>query len=230
MATMAKWGKKKWNVSSKQIKALENLAFSYAQVEDNNSTTTQTSTEKKSSKKTSKSQTKTVTKKVKAGSNRKIELFSLTFDMALHAGVGIDVRKEVTSWKSLVTKVNYFYINGKKLFPKKLQLRQVAVSNVKLNDLGQMLFATLSFTFKEYDSKTTSVKVKSSVKKSKTNNIKNGSYVKIIGKKYTNGKAIPAAVKKKNHKVSRISGSKVLLGSPKGINAWVYLKDISLVK
>ena len=34
MPTMAQWGSKKWAVSSKQVVALEGLAFSYEQVAD----------------------------------------------------------------------------------------------------------------------------------------------------------------------------------------------------
>ena len=76
----------------------------------------------------------------------------------LHSGAGVDVRAEIESWKELVTKVNYFYLGGKKLGPK-LQLRKVSVSNVEIDDLGRMRLATLSFEFKEYDPDTTSVPV-----------------------------------------------------------------------
>ena len=39
MPTMAQWGSKKWAVSSKQVVALEGLAFSYEQVADENTST-----------------------------------------------------------------------------------------------------------------------------------------------------------------------------------------------
>ena len=39
MPTMAQWGSKKWAVSSKQVVALEGLAFSYEQVADENAST-----------------------------------------------------------------------------------------------------------------------------------------------------------------------------------------------
>ena len=138
MATMAKWGSKTWAVSSKKVVALEGLSFSYSQVADNN-----TSTEEK-----------------KTTNERGTELFPLSFTTTLHSGAGVDVRAEIESWKALVTKVNYFYLNGKKLGPK-LQLRKVAVSNTKLDDLGRIRLATLSFEFKEYDPDTTSVKATS---------------------------------------------------------------------
>lgn len=225
MATMAKWGSKSWAVSSQKVVALEGLSFSYAQVADNND-----STEEK----------KTTNKRGK-------ELFPLSFTTVLHSGAGVDVRTEIADWEKLVTKVNYFYLNGKKLYSKKLQLRKVAVSDVKLDDLGRMRLATLSFEFKEYDAATTSVKVSSktskpasddkkqkkssntNAKKSTTKTIKVGDYVKPTGKKYATGQTIPAWVKQRKHKVSQIKGNKLLLGHPSGINSWVYKNEVTLV-
>lgn len=223
---MAQWGPKKWAVSSKKVVALEGLSFSYSQVADEN-----TSTEEK-----------------KTTNERGTELFPLSFTTTLHSGAGVDVRAEIESWKKLVTKVNYFYLGGKKLGPK-LQLRKVAVGDVKLDDLGRMRLATLSFEFKEYDPDTTSVKVStsalnvkastSSKSQKKTTNtaaktatkktVKVGSYVKPTGKKYATGQTIPTWVKQRSHKVSQIKGNRVLLGHPSGINSWVYLNEVTLV-
>ena len=226
MATIAKWGQKEWTVSSKKVLALEGLNFSYTQVADNN-----TSTEEK-----------------KTTNERGTELFPLSFTTTLHSGAGVDVRAEIESWKALVTKVDYFYLGGKKLGPK-LQLRKVAVSDVKLDDLGRMRLATLSFEFKEYDAASTSVKVSTSalkvgtnastrwqkkttntaVKNATTATIKVGDFVKPTGKKYTTGQTIPAWVKQRSHKVSQIKGDRVLLGYPSGICSWVYLNEVTLV-
>lgn len=225
MATMAKWGPKKWAVSAKKVVALQGLSFSYAQVADNN-----TSTEDK-----------------KPTNERGTELFPLSFTTTLHSGAGVDVRKEIESWEKLVTQVDYFYLGGKKLGPK-LQLRKVDVSDVKLDDLGRMRLATLSFEFKEYDADTTSVKVSTSalnvkastsskskkkttntaVKKAAKKTIKVGDYVKPTGKKYATGQTIPSWVKQRKHKVSKIKGDRVLLGNPSGINSWVYLSEVTL--
>ena len=226
MATMAKWGSKTWAVSQKKVVALEGLSFSYSQVADEN-----TSTEEK-----------------KTTNERGTELFPLSFTTTLHSGAGVDVRAEIESWEKLVTKVNYFYLGGKRLGPK-LQLRKVAVDNVKLDDLGRIRLATLSFEFKEYDADTTSVKVDTSaldvkpstseknqkstkntgVNKSPKKTIKVGDYVKPTGKKYATGQTIPAWVKQRSHKVSQIKGDRVLLGHPSGINSWVYLSEVTLV-
>ncbi len=226
MATMAKWGSKTWAVSAKKVLALEGLSFSYTQVADEN-----TSTEEK-----------------KTTNERGTELFPLTFSTTLHSGAGVDVRAEIESWKALVTKVDYFYLNGKKLGPK-LQLRKVSVDVQKLDDFGRMRLAVLSFEFKEYDADTTSVKVSTSalnvkastssksqkkttntaVKKAAKKTVKVGSYVKPTGKKYATGQTIPAWVKQRSHKVSQIKGNRVLLGHPNGINSWVYLNEVTLV-
>ena len=213
MATMAKWGSKTWAVSQKKVVALEGLAFSYSQVADNN-----TSTEEK-----------------KTTNERGTDLFPLSFTTVLHSAAGVDVRAEIESWKELVTKVNYFYLGGKKLGPK-LQLRKVSVSNVE---------------FKEYDPDTTSVPVsttamnvkastasKSQSKPANTQvqaapkkTITVGCYVKPTGSRYATGQKIPNWVKERSHKVSQIkeSQNKVLLGHPDGINSWVYLSEVTLV-
>lgn len=225
MATMATWGSKTWAVSAKKVVALQGLSFSFSQVADNN-----TSTEEK-----------------KTTNERGTDLFPLSFTTTLHSGAGVDVRAEIESWEKLVTKVNYFYLGGKKLGPK-LQLRKVSVSNVQLDDLGRMRLATLSFEFKEYDPDTTSVPVSTSAlnvkastssksqkkkentaaKKAPKKTIKVGDYVKPTGKKYATGQTIPGWVKDRKHEVSQIKGDRVLLGHPSGINSWVYLSEVTL--
>lgn len=228
MVTMAKWGPKSWVVSSQKVIAIQDLSFSYSQVADNN-----TSTEEK-----------------KTTNERGVELFPLSFTTILHAGTGVDVWEEIESWKSLVTKVNYFYLGGKQLGPK-LQLRKVSVGNVKTDDIGRIHLATLSLEFKEYDADTTSVKVNTSalkieaskdtkeqkrnentaIERAEQKTVKVGDYVKPTGTKYVTGKNIPTWVKQRSHKVSQIreSQNKVLLGHPDGINSWVYLSEITLV-
>lgn len=224
-ANMAQWGSKTWVVSSKKVLALQDLSFSYEQVADNNG-----STEEK-----------------KTTNERGTELFPLSFSTLLHSGVGVDVRAEIESWEKLVTKVNYFYLGGKQLGPM-LQLRKVSVSDIKTDNVGNILLATLSFEFKEYDEKTTSVKVDTSalkvtaspsdkeekkttntaVEKADTKSIKVGDYVKPTGKKYATGQNIPDWVKKSKHKVSQIKGDRILLGYPSGICSWVYKNEVSL--
>ena len=217
MAVMAKWGNKTWEVSASKANALESLAFSWTQLADNQSGTEDNSISK----------------------HRGTELFPLTFKTTLVSGLGYDVWEEIQDWKKHVTAIEYFYLNGRKLGPK-LQLRQVAVSDVLTDDQGRIRKAVLSFEFKEYNKKSTSyigisaldvgpdeawLSGQRNIKETKK--IKKGSWVKIKGKKYTNGKKIPSKVKKKKWKVKKISGNKVTL---KGLKYKVRKKDLSLVK
>ena len=48
MAAMAKWGNKKWKINSQQVVGIQNISFSYTQVDS-----TENSTDKKNKKKTS---------------------------------------------------------------------------------------------------------------------------------------------------------------------------------
>lgn len=134
MATLAKWRNMTWAVDSEGIKTIENLAFSYEQQADNNSSTEDTA----------------------LTNERGMKLFPLSFTTVLHSGTGVDVRQEIEKWKEQVTKTGIFYLNGLPLGPK-VQLRKVAVSGVKIDNKGRMLYASLGLTFKEYDEDTTSV-------------------------------------------------------------------------
>ena len=225
MTVMAKWGTKTWAVSPKKVLALEGLTFAYTQAADNNS-----STEEK-----------------KTTNERGMDLFSLSFSTVLHSGAGVDVRDEIESWKKLVPQVDYLYLGGKKLGPK-LQLRKVSVSNVKIDDLGRMRLATLSFEFKEYDPDTTNVKVSTSalsVKASaesksqkKPDNVQIeqlqekpitiGTYVQVVGDRDIAGETITEKEKERSYSVSKINESqnKALLS---GIDKWVYLNDVTMI-
>lgn len=222
MAVMAKWYTKTWVVSPSKVVALEELSFSYALADNENTST--------SKKKTT---------------SEKKEPVTLSFTTVLHSGAGVDVRAEIEHWERLVTLAAFFYLGGKQLGTKQFQLRKVSVNNVKLDDFGRIRVATLSFEFKEYDSgkadgthtantitaatksqKKTTIKA---VSKAKTQTIKVGSYVKPTGKKYATGETIPSWVKQRSHKVSQIKGEKILLGHPDGINSWVYKSEVTLV-
>jgi hypothetical protein len=229
MAVVAKWNSKTWEVSAGKVAALENLSFAYEQKADNN-----TSTEDK-----------------KETNERGTLPFALNFSTTLHSGAGFtNIRQEIDSWEALVTKTGYFYLNGKQLGPK-LQLRKVSVGNVTLDDIGRMRLATLSISFKEYSPATTSVPESTSALKvsaqtdsksvlkpnnpqigaASTQGIKVGSMVRPTGSKYYTGQTIPQWVKDRSHQVSQIkeSQNRVLLGSPDGINSWVFLTEVTLV-
>ncbi len=226
MSTMAKWRDREWVISPQEVLALEDLAFAYEQQADNNSST--------------ENQAPT--------NQRGTQLVQMTFKTILHSGAGVDVRREIETWKGMVTKTGPFYLNGKQLGPK-FQLRKVAVSDVKLENNGRMLLATLAFTFKEYDKDTTSVpetttsalkvaatpavkqelaQPNTQVQKAQTTGIKVGDYVYPTGTKYYTGQTIPNWVKQQKHRVGQINGAKTLIGYPGGITSWVYSNEISL--
>lgn len=223
MADMAKWGPKTWTVSPSQITALQDLSVAYTQIADDNSGTEDNS----------------------LSNTRGMDLIQISFKTVINANAGVNVRNEIASWENLVTATEYLYINGTKFGPL-LQLRDVKVSGVKLDDKGRFREATLTFTFKEYNTKSTrnlgvsalsvgngnasrmgkrNPKVDSS--SSSSTKIKKGSKVKIKGKKYSNGKKIPKKVKKKTYKVTKITKGVAKL---KGLKNKVRVKDLTLVK
>lgn len=225
---MAKWRDETFEVSTNKVNPVEDLSFSYEQAADSSSDaegTPQTN-------------------------ERGMQLFPLSCSVTLHSAAGTDVRKEIERWEALVTKTGYFYLGGKKLGPV-VQLQKVAVSGLKLDDLGRMRLATLKLTFKECsrtaaastDGTDTSAlnvgaKTESKSEKKPTNTeaasapkqtISVGSTVKPTGEKYCSGQKIPDWVKQRSHKVSQISGEKTLLGYPDGISSWVYTSELTLV-
>jgi hypothetical protein len=214
-----------FEISTKKVNPVEDLTFSYEQIADNNRDaegTPQTN-------------------------ERGTQLFPLSFSVTLHSGAGIDVRSEIQKWRDRVTKTGYFYLEGKSLGPV-VQLRKVQVKNTMLDDLGRIRLASLAFTFKEYDRKTTSVidtsalnvgaetkekadrkPVNAGAASAERSTIKVGAMVKITGTKYYSGQKIPDWVLQRSHKVSQISGERTLLGHPDGINSWVYTNELTLV-
>ena len=212
-------------IYTKKVNPVEDLTFSYEQIADNNRDaegTPQTN-------------------------ERGTQLFPLSFSVTLHSGAGIDVRSEIQKWRDRVTKTGYFYLEGKSLGPV-VQLRKVQVKNTMLDDLGRIRLASLAFTFKEYDRKTTSVidtsalnvgaetkekadrkPVNAGAASAERSTIKVGAMVKITGTKYYSGQKIPDWVLQRSHKVSQISGERTLLGHPDGINSWVYTNELTLV-
>ena len=79
MAAMAKWGNKKWKINSQQVVGIQNISFSYTQVDS-----TENSTDKKNKKKTS-----AKAKKKKKKNKRKLNPFSLSFETPIHSGMGV---------------------------------------------------------------------------------------------------------------------------------------------
>lgn len=112
---MAKWGKKKWQCTSKKIMPIEDdLAIAYG-VNDKN----------------------------------KKEAQTISFSYVPKLALGIDVKKEVESWSSLVGKVNPLYIGTKRFGPKKLKLKSVSVSDIAVYSNGKPTQAGITLNFEE---------------------------------------------------------------------------------
>lgn len=230
MALMAKWNRKTWEVNSSNVLAIQDLTFSYSQTADNNN-----STEEK-----------------KQTNVRGKELFPLNFTTVLHKGldVNFDIRKEIEDWESLVSKVDYFFLGSVRLGPA-VQLRKVSVSDVKLSNSGEMLYAKLSFEFKEYDQESSSVKADvpalevsaseeaKALRKEQNDQLANaevqgiriGDRVKIISTDYLIGaSSLSEEELEKSHIVSNIVADRLLLGFyDGGIGRWIFAEGVTLV-
>lgn len=227
MAVMAKWRTKSWEVSTKKVTALSGLSTS-AKI---------------------KAETNTDLENSPATNERGMELVPLSFVTQLHSAAGVDVRAECESWVDLVNKSGSFYLAGKKFGPT-MQLQEVGLSDVLLDDFGRMRTAKISFSFEEYNPTLTSVPATSSsalnvgaktankselkpansqLASSTSSGLKVGNMAKPTGAKYATGQKIPQWVKDRSHVVSQINGAKTLLGSPSGINSWVYTDELTLV-
>ena len=225
MALMAKWNRKTWEVNSSNVLAIQDLTFSYSQTADNNN-----STEEK-----------------KQTNVRGKELFPLNFTTVLHKGldVNFDIRKEIEDWESLVSKVDYFCLGPA------VQLRKVSVSDVKLSNSGEMLYAKLSFEFKEYDQESSSVKADvpalevsaseeaKALRKEQNDQLANaevhgiriGDRVKIVSTDYLIGaNNLSEEDLEKSHIVSNIVADRLLLGFyDGGIGRWIFAEGVTLV-
>ena len=142
MATIAKWRKKKWFVTEKQILDFKNLAYTYEQNAQNNSST-----------------------EGKGLTNEKgLKLFEMSFNTTLLISAGVSVRKEIESWKEEVSKVGVFYLNGKPIIKTKLRLNKVSVSETVIDNKGRMVSATIQFNFIEYEPQKPDVDTSTSAK------------------------------------------------------------------
>ena len=129
MPIMAKWGKKKWEVSPKKILALESLETSFALMADTGD----------------------------AGDaegrpparRRRLELQPLSFGMLLSDAAGVRVRDELNSWKYSVGKSAPLYLGGRRFGPRKLMLTGAGVSDAVIDNFGRLRQAYLSLSFVE---------------------------------------------------------------------------------
>ncbi|MCI5996095.1 MAG: hypothetical protein MRZ45_09175 [Blautia sp.] len=139
MATMARWGKKTFEVSTKKVNPIESFS---------------TSAEKKASDSKSKKK------------KPSIELEEVSFSYVCHANAGVDPEEEYYSWRSLIGQKNPLYIHGRKWWSNNLKLEKVSLGSVKQDDKGRMRIGTISLSFIEENKKQSARPSRSTASKS----------------------------------------------------------------
>lgn len=208
----AQWYGKKFNCNAKTINLIDGLSTSF---EINEVTTTDKN-----------GKSKTTIKGLKP------QEVSFTISPLFEAGV--NPRNEFESYKKLISKTGRLYIGGKAFGPY-LMLISASLSNVNLDNLGNMHSCTISLSFKQstkkaYKKDAKNLKADKNRKKNKKpknqkakdakkHTMQAGSNVKIIGDKYSDGKAVLKSDKNKAYKINSISGSIVTLSNGKKIKS-----------
>lgn len=126
MATMGRWGKKTFEVSTKKINPFSNFATSAESKADDS-----TSKKKKPS----------------------IELEKVSFSVTCNANAGVNPEEEYYSWRQLINKANYLYIHGEKWWSNPLILKSVSLGSTQLDDFGRFRVAEISLSFEEKNQK-----------------------------------------------------------------------------
>lgn len=136
MSVMASWSSKKWEISSKQIKALNGITAGIK-------LQTQSNDDKAGSP---------------ASTAIALEQQSISLGWTVSASAGVDVRDEYESWLALIGKYAPFYLGGKQFGPKLMQLTAVNLASATLDNRGRMLFGDLNITLTEYAEEASSAK------------------------------------------------------------------------
>ena len=207
MAIQAKWYNKEFKCSSKVINLIDGLSTSY---EINEETKTDKNGKSKTVKKDLKSQ-------------------NVSFSISPVYAMGIKPRNEFESYKKLIGKTGRLYIGGKAFGPY-LMLISSTLSNVILDNKGNMLSCTIALNFeqstkKKYttDAKKLKAEKKKKIKNKKAKNatkktITAGEKVVIVGSKYADGETVSKADKNKKHTVKKSTGSTATLSNGRQIN------------
>ncbi len=131
MGVIAQWGPHKWELTSDSVKTIEKLTFSWSLNTDS---------------------TSAASGKAVGSSNEDLSIVPVTFSTKLLAATGADVRKEIEGYKQSIGGVYPLLIGGKQLGPR-MQLMTVAASEDHLSGSGEMVAATVTFTFNEFNPK-----------------------------------------------------------------------------
>lgn len=210
MAVQAKWYNKSFKCNSNAINLIDELTTSY-QINE------VTKTDKKGKSKTTKKGLKPQT---------------VDFTISPLYAAGVNPRKEFESYKKLIGKTARLYVGGKAFEPY-LMLVSASLSNVVLDNVGNMHSCKIALSFEQSTKKKatadakklTASKNSKNAKKSKNSKAKSakkktlaaGSKVKIVGDTYSNGQNVSSSDKTKSYKVSSISGNVATLSNGKKI-------------
>lgn len=154
MATMAKWNKKSFSVTTKKLEGITDFQTTYAMKSDSNEDTSGTTTT----------------------NTRGRAAEEPAFTVRYMAATGSKPRAELDSWRDLVGVKDYLYIGGTKYGKNKFELMSAAVSSVLFDSKGNMIQAHVNLKFKE-DMPVTK-KATSKASKSKTATTKSKSAAK----------------------------------------------------
>ena len=110
--------------------------------------------------------------------DKKLDSQKISFSYDIMAELGVNIRKEILSWKKLVGKYKPLYVGGKLFGPKNMRLMSASASGIKTIHGGRMRAATISLSFEQ----------KVASKSSKKKNLKGKSNVKKTAKKTTKKK------------------------------------------
>lgn len=136
MSVMASWSSKRWEINSKQIKALNGITAGVK-------VQTLSNDDKEGSP---------------ASTTVALEQQSISLGWTVSAAAGVDVREEYESWLSLIGRYAPFYLGGKRFGPKLMQLTVVNLASATLDNRGRMLFGDLNITLTEYAEEASSAK------------------------------------------------------------------------
>lgn len=140
MAITASWHGQRWEISHKQLIAVDSLSTGKEiQIDSEDGV-----------------------QKVTGVNPQKVSIST-----NLYRTAGVNVRSAVEKWYSLVGATAPLYVGTRRFGPKTLKLQSVSVSDITLRDDGEMLSCALSLSFVEWGIKVASKTKKTSQKKAK---------------------------------------------------------------
>ncbi|MCH5315717.1 MAG: hypothetical protein J1E81_07375 [Eubacterium sp.] len=210
--TQAQWYGKKFSCNAKSVNLIDGLSTSF---EINEVTKTDKNGKSKTTIKGLKPQ-------------------EVSFTISPLYEAGVNPRTEFESYKKLISKTGRLYIGGKAFGPY-LMLTSASLSDVILDNFGNIHSCSIALSFKQstkkkYKKDAKSLKAEQNRKKNKKpknqkakdakkHTIQAGSKVRIVGSKYSDGKAVSKNEKSKTYKIKSISGSTATLSNGKKIKS-----------